>query len=164
MENTTIEKITHENRPTQKELSLYILTSTALKKEEKNILLENINSENSIYEQTPENLNLSIDNYATITYFNSKGVDTDEILANPYIFDYKLDEILQRIKDNMYILKPIEKQVLVLRFGLNGNDRHDSKQIGEILGLSPVKVKSISKITLAKLSSKLSHRKEDMTL
>jgi len=99
MENTTIEEITHENRPTQEELSSYILTSAALNQEEKDILLENINSENSIYEQTPENLNLSIDNYATITYFNSKGVDIDEILANPYIFDYKLDEILQRIKE-----------------------------------------------------------------
>lgn len=104
MENTIVEKTTYkvimnENNPTQEKLSSHILTSTSLEEEEKNALLNNIISQNSIFEQAFENLNLSTDNYATIAYFNYKGVDIDEILANPYIFDYKFEEILRRTKE-----------------------------------------------------------------
>ncbi|NJM00074.1 MAG: sigma-70 family RNA polymerase sigma factor [Synechococcaceae cyanobacterium SM2_3_2] len=64
-------------------------------------------------------------------------------------------DLQSRIQKALSLLKPKEQQVLILRFGLWGNEPHSLAEIGRLLGLSRERVRQIEKKGLLKLRSNL---------
>ncbi|NJO86155.1 MAG: sigma-70 family RNA polymerase sigma factor, partial [Synechococcaceae cyanobacterium RM1_1_27] len=54
-------------------------------------------------------------------------------------------DLQSRIQKALSLLKPKEQQVLILRFGLWGNEPHSLAEIGRLLGLSRERVRQSRK-------------------
>jgi len=61
------------------------------------------------------------------------------------------NELKERVRETVSCLKPRERRVVELRFGLNGTPEHSLKETGEILGKSKERVRQIEVKALARL-------------
>ncbi len=69
------------------------------------------------------------------------------------------DEKLQQVNSWMELLPDMERTVITLRFGLNGEDSLTVESIGKRLGLSPERIRQIETEAIEKLR-KMSKKKE----
>lgn len=61
------------------------------------------------------------------------------------------NELKERVRETVSCLKPRERRVIELRFGLNGTPEHSLKETGEILGKSKERVRQIEVKALTRL-------------
>ncbi len=67
-------------------------------------------------------------------------------------------QVFEVLEQNIgHILEPREKQILEMRYGLNGQEEMTQREIGKQLGISRSYVSRIEKKALQKLKNKLSH-------
>ena len=76
------------------------------------------------------------------------GTDNDIVIKS---FEDKLDkEVLSK---HLNALEPREKQIMILRYGLNNTEEYTQKEVAEILGISQSYISRIEKKVIAKLQS-----------
>lgn len=61
------------------------------------------------------------------------------------------DDKIKSIEDSLDTLTPREQKVIELRFGLNGNDEHTLREIGEVFGVTSPRIRDIEAKALRKL-------------
>lgn len=83
--------------------------------------------------------------------------DTISMSGEDSLEDQVLDEIAKdEINTILNFLKPREKEILTLRYGLNGNEVHTLEQVGKRFEITRERVRQIEKKTLEKLRTKYS--------
>ncbi len=76
------------------------------------------------------------------------GTDNDIVIKS---FEDKLDK--QVLSKHLNALEPREKQIMILRYGLNNTEEYTQKEVAEILGISQSYISRIEKKVIAKLQS-----------
>ncbi|MEX2357868.1 MAG: sigma-70 family RNA polymerase sigma factor, partial [Pirellulaceae bacterium] len=84
---------------------------------------------------------------------------TDERLRNPEDELVEHDD-LKHVREMLHTMDPRESNVLRMRFGLEGEDPHTLKEIGEKLGLTRERVRQIETEALNRLAEGLQDPKE----
>jgi RNA polymerase primary sigma factor len=84
-----------------------------------------------------------------------RGVDAladDDPAVDTRLESFELDGALQEALDT---LRPMEAEILRLRFGLDGNEGHTLREIGEVYSLSRERIRQIQQRALDKLRASL---------
>jgi len=84
-----------------------------------------------------------------------RGIDAladDDPAADTRMESFELDGALQGALET---LRPMEAEILRLRFGLDGNDGHTLREIGEVYSLSRERIRQIQQRALDKLRNAL---------
>ena len=66
-------------------------------------------------------------------------------------FEDKLDK--QVLSKHLNELDPREKQIMILRYGLNNTEEYTQKEVAELLGISQSYISRIEKKVIAKLKN-----------
>ena len=72
-----------------------------------------------------------------------------------FVADIEEDEKRQRMMKAICELKPREKQILIMRFGLETGDEMTQKDVADILGISQSYISRLEKRIIKKLQAKL---------
>ncbi len=84
-----------------------------------------------------------------------RGIDAlsdEEPAVDTRLESFELDGALQEALDT---LRPMESEILRLRFGLDGNEGHTLREIGEVYSLSRERIRQIQQRALGKLRDAL---------
>ncbi len=76
------------------------------------------------------------------------GTDNDIVIKS---FEDKLDK--QVLSKHLNELGPREKQIMILRYGLNNTEEYTQKEVAELLGISQSYISRIEKKVIAKLKN-----------
>ena len=76
------------------------------------------------------------------------GTDNDIVIKS---FEDKLDK--QVLSKHLNELDPREKQIMILRYGLNNTEEYTQKEVAELLGISQSYISRIEKKVIAKLKN-----------
>lgn len=102
----------------------------------------------------------NIEDTFNIVYLDEKtNINSEDSLTylDTIVSDFDIDSNLERgykrktILDALKTLKPVYKKVILLRFGLDGEDPKTYEEIGVLLGLSRQRINKIEKTALYKL-------------
>ena len=94
-----------------------------------------------------------------ITYDEISGKGTIDYTFMPIYKERRDDKKLQIVRSWLALLTDMEREVITLRFGLNGRDPHTLESIGRSLSLSPTTVHQIELEAIEKLRE-ISKKKE----
>lgn len=82
-------------------------------------------------------------------------IGTDDDLVNKEIENQEQKQAMYRALND---LNPRERQILIMRYGLNGQDELTQKDVADHLGISQSYISRLEKKIIRKLRSKLNHQ------
>ncbi len=92
------------------------------------------------------------------------GEDNDSLLID-FIIDHSQNNLLDHISDKEFVkniidlLTESEKQVIILRFGLDGKDKKSLQEIANIIGVSRERIRQIQQKALDKINKFIDNSK-----
>ncbi|HHT38690.1 MAG TPA: sigma-70 family RNA polymerase sigma factor [Mollicutes bacterium] len=111
-------------------------------------------------------------NSKNISINESIGFDKDgneitflDVLKTPkpdFIEDINIKDNIKALKEYMNVLTPREKNIIMKRYGLNGNDDTTQKDIAKELNISRSYVSRIEKRALTKMLREFIRNKKDL--
>ncbi len=103
------------------------------------------------------NREVSIDEPLNVDYDGNELLLSDIIGSEDtnFVADIEEDEKRQRMMKAICELKPREKQILIMRFGLETGDEMTQKDVADILGISQSYISRLEKRIIKKLQAKL---------
>lgn len=103
------------------------------------------------------NREVSIDEPLNVDYDGNELLLSDILGSEDtnFVKDIEEDERRTRMMNAIYELKPREKQILIMRFGLESGDEMTQKDVADLLGISQSYISRLEKRIIKKLQTKL---------